>query len=150
MDPKPPLNLSDLRRVLTIVRRHVPRHLDTESIATDILIESWIKGHPTPSTGFIYNRCVDHLRVQVRENTYLNAPHPAQIDDPSESLDTSDLVNSLMTVLSPNEKRIIWYRFFREPPLSDTGIANKLEMPLREVQGVVAQALFKMRQATTE
>lgn len=150
MSPKPPLSLSDLRRVLAIVRRHVPRHLDVESIATDILIESWIKGHPTPSTSFIYNRCVDHLRSQTREHTYLTTPHPEFTTDPSESFDTSDLVNCLMTVLSPSEKQIIWYRFFREPPMSDSGISSKLGMPLREVQGVVAQALFKMRQATQE
>lgn len=144
---RPSLNLNDLRRVLAIVRRHVPSYLDTESIAADILIESWTNGHPQPSLSFIYNRCVDQLRELTQVYNYTQSvPRPNDIN-PMDSVDNTEFVNILMTILTPKEKTIIWYRFFREPPLSDTGVGEKLRMPLREVQGIVAQALFKMRQA---
>jgi len=144
--PNPP-SLDDLRRVHSMVKRQLPAYLDREDIAVGILIESSLNGHSRPSYHFVRNRCIDVLRkLETERSTIALQPlEPAYVHEDESA--QQDNIDYLVGVLSPTEKRLVWYRFFRDPPLSVSAIAQVIKMPVPSVQGILAQALFKMRQA---
>ncbi len=147
--PTPP-TLADLRRVHGIVRSMVPHHFDTENLAVDILIESCSKHHPEPAIVFIRNRCNDYLRVRGREAevTQDYARHNEPTIDPEVDAGKLRVVKTLMAVLSPQERKIVWYRFYCDTSTSE--IARVTELPVNVVREVLSQALFKMKQAAWE
>ncbi len=142
-----PPTLLDLRRVHGLVRSFVPPHVDSEDLAVEILIESWSKGHTQPSWSFIRHRCLDNLQAASRELEVMKdkSTHEPEFS-PDDELDQKLLVNALVSVLSPLEKKVVWYRFYMD--LSTNDIASRAKLPLTSVRELLAQALFKMKQAS--
>lgn len=153
MTPNPPSTptLADLRRVHGIVRSFVPHHHDTENLAVDILLESWSKNHTHPAFVFIRNRCYDAMRAQGREIKVIHDAalhHEHSHSDPEVEQGRLNVVKTLMAVLSPLERKVVWYRFYCDAPTVE--IARCVSMQVQDVREVLSQAIFKMKQASWE
>jgi RNA polymerase sigma-70 factor (ECF subfamily) len=93
--------------VLRLVRRLLSKEFDHESITQEILFECW-KNNQKASYGFIRNRCFDCLRRRKLED----GNRPSGEGHTRDSRQTGDLENAI-SGLTPEEKRIIWYRFWK-------------------------------------
>lgn len=135
-----------LKRVRSIVAHHLPRWYDIDSIAVDILLESWDNDVEKPSWGFIVQRCIDQVRAHDREHGHLQQYQPAENHD--ISVDLLDQVNEIMKILNPLERKVVFYRFYLELSIADT--AKRLRMDVNVVRETLTQAIFKMKQLTWE
>lgn len=135
-----------INSVIRTVRGFVPRHYDYEGLALDILFESWSNGVPVPSRDFIRNRCYDQLRREKNELTCATVPEPEPPDDSAPTRNA--LVGSLMMTLSPEERKVIWHRFYAGRSLADC--ATALRIPVEMVRQILEASLYKMRMAARE
>ncbi len=135
-----------LKRVRSIVAQHLPRWYDIDSIAVEILLESWDNEVEKPSWGFIVQRCIDHVRANKREQGHLHNYLPSEPHEPSVEL--LDQINELMKILSPIERKVIFYRFYLELPIAET--AKRMRVDVTLVRETLSQALFKMKQMAWE
>ena len=141
--PVDDLTLDDLARVHSIVRQHLPPSYDREDIAVDILIESWTNHQPRPSWGFIRNRCIDMRRSHNKE---LGLIHDKSTHSPATQPPGHDAqeIATLVRVLDPWERKLIYYRFYQDLPLPE--IAKRLSCSLDRVRNTLSAALYKMKE----
>ncbi len=143
-----PLDMVEFKRIHGVVRSILPSRYDTESIAVDIMIEYYEKGIVSPGRGYIRNRCIDVLRATQREQRMLEhvSHRPNQTEGPN--IDDQDQVESLTSVLNPTERKLIIYRFYLSRTLEE--ISKDLSMDINKVRDTIAQAVYKMRQASND
>jgi len=144
------VDLPTLNRVLRTVRSILPAHFDTESIAMDILIESWSKNVPDPAYSFIRHRCLDAARNLRREHEVLTeAAEILRTDSsPGDSIPADDcdmMLNYLTAVLDSQEKQAIFYRFYLD--LSTVDISLRMSTNAPRVRELLASAIYKMKEA---
>lgn len=149
--------LSALRHTQTQVRILVPNWFDRESLALDILMESWENGHTFPSVGFIRQRCIDAGRKQQRENNRLHeVARLRKESNKSEDLSDPETINKqneqrvsgLMKCLTPIERQVIFLRFYVELSVVDS--AKELSISAARVRDILSAAIYKMREETQE
>lgn len=142
------MDQSTLNRVTRIVRSILPSHFDTESIAMDILVESWSNQIDDPSYSFIRNRCIDELRDRSSESAHLeSASHEPRPRSCVSTPEDRDSIEFLTQVLTQPEKKAIYYRFQLE--LSQAEVAQRMNLAPASVRELVASAVYKMREATS-
>lgn len=143
--------LACLKRIHSTVRSFLPRSFDTESVSVDILIESASNGVLHPPRDFIRMRCQDKARSAQREKLALERRSHMFRPEPDRSADDPvDMAHRLIGVLSPLERKIVFYRFFLDGGLPLAEIARRLRMDLNVVRETIAQALYKMREEAYE
>lgn len=138
------MNQFSINRVNHQVRRILPRHLDAENVAIEIIFESWMNNVEAPSVNFIRHRCYDAMRKSLID-TRTSRRFPRSLVTRDIPPDDSDHISKLMRSLSLDERKIIWYRFYQG--LSRSEIASKLKLSVNVVREVLIAALFKMRQS---
>lgn len=141
------MDAADLERVIRITKTFLPTEMDYESIAMDTLLESWQNGIEQPSRGFIKNRCWDALRkrrTELTANEGLSMYSPDETHSALEGVDFDNLMTQLVSSLSVDERKVIWYRFFGGYSVADT--AKKLDFSKGKVYVMLTESLFKMRQ----
>lgn len=141
------METKDIERVIKIARRFLPPKLDVENIALDVLIESWQNGVEQPSVSFIRNRCYDAMRkdkldLKIKE-TFVQT-HSEETAGDQQSVEESDLMTKLTSVLTTEQKKLIWYRFYQELSLKQIG--EKIGLSPNCVSEIIKEALFRMRQ----
>lgn len=135
---------AEISRVTRIVRRLVPRHIDAEDIAIDIVVKSWSSGVEHTPYGFIRMRVYSRMRTVRRDQermlkAYREKP-PVSSDD---QLDASSVVERAMQVLTRRQKEAILYYFFIE--LTMTEIAKRMKISTSAVSLLINHGLEKMR-----
>lgn len=142
------MDQSTLNRVTRIVRSILPSHFDTESIAMDILVESWSNKIDEPSYSFIRNRCIDQFRDLSTELSHLkSASHEARPRPHMSSPEDRDSVDFLTQVLTQPEKKAVYYRFQLDLPLTE--VAKHMSLTPASIRELVASAVYKMREAAS-
>lgn len=144
------MDLPTLNRVLRTVRSILPSHFDTESIAMDILIESWSNQIIDPAYSFIRHRCLDAARSSRREHEVLveAAEINKSIDSPDDSIPADDrdmMLNYLTSVLDSPERKAIFFRFYLD--LSTLDISARMALDPSQVRELLASAIYKMKEA---
>ena len=141
------MEASDLERVTRIAQRFLPRGMDYEGIAMDVLIESWLNQVEQPSRSFIRNRCWDALRKlqsELRANEALALKTPTDHGSGTEKVDLNNLMTKITSVLTSDEKKLIWYRFYMGLKIPE--IAQKIGIRRSKAYVMLSEALYKMRQ----
>lgn len=141
------MEASDLERVTRIAQRFLPRGMDYEGIAMDVLIESWLNQVEQPSRSFIRNRCWDALRKlqsELRANEALALKTPTGHGSGTEKVDLNNLMTKITSVLTSDEKKLIWYRFYMGLKIPE--IAQKIGIRRSKAYVMLSEALYKMRQ----
>lgn len=138
------MDLEGLRRVEAIVRTFVPSSFDRESLAVDICLESWENRIERPSWEFVRHRCYDALRRAKRERLHLAAKAREPHETFGDLADAKSEVASLVRVLSPLERRVVFFRFYLDLPIVE--IAKRLKLDLPTVRDNLASAIYKMKQ----
>lgn len=135
--------LADLARVLRIVKYLLSPQFDRESIASDILVESWTNGLPEPSYTFIRQRCINCIRSRAQEQRAMRDTtlHPPESTEDTPRPD----ITQLTSVLDNRERQVIAYRFWLSLTIAE--IAERLNCGTTQVQTIIAGALHKMREA---
>lgn len=135
------MDQSKIDQVTRRVRTLVPPAIDAEGLALDILLESWSNQISHPSRTFIQHRCYDAIRKMHREEQALHSYVPP---DPHNTEESEAKVGRLIMILSPVERKIIWYRFYQDLSIQD--IARKVSMQSGTVKEILLAALYKMHQ----
>jgi len=138
------MKLEQLARVHAIVRTIVPRHYDTEQVAVDVLTESWLNHIDNPTYQFIRNRCIDYLRHEKVEQRVLRDQRPPTSVGPQTTVETNQLVNALLSVLTNDERKAIYYRFNCDYTIAET--ASRMRLDPKLVRELLEVALYKMKQ----
>lgn len=76
------------------------------------------------------------------------ALHHADTPDPEIEQGRLQVVKTLMAVLSPQERKVVWYRFYCDTPTIE--IARCIGISVVDVRELLSQAIFKMKQASWE
>jgi len=141
-----PVEIADVKRVITLAKYFLPAGVDYENIAVDILLESWQNGIEQPARMFIRHRCYDAMRrikSELKANERAFKERPVGYDGGDE-VETQDLMDKLTHVLTILEKKAIWYRYYMDLSVSDIGV--KLGVGKNKASVLLKEALFKMRQ----
>ena len=136
-----------MERVTRIARRFLPRGMDYENVAMDVLIESWMNKVEQPSRSFIRNRCWDALRrlqSELKANESLALKAPVDYGSGIKKVDFNNLMTKITSVLTSDEKKLVWYRFYMGLKIPE--IAKRLAIRKNKAYGMLAEALYKMRQ----
>lgn len=141
------ITLEALDRVHCKVKRIITRGgFDTESIAMDILLESWVNGHDRPAHSFIKNRCLDIVRSTRREQQAMkNKPQGPSDYDATDERDAQSRVGELVKVLDNLERKVIFYRFYADLPLAQ--ISQRMGIDVNRIRQTLEVAIYKMREA---
>jgi len=140
------METEDLERVIRIARRRLPRGMDYENVAMDVLIESWQNKVEKPSVRFIKNRCWDAIRrmkVELRANEGL-AQKTEEHDKEEKKVDHNDLMTKLTKNLTSMEKKVIFYRYYQELGVEEVG--KKVGLGKTKAYQTLTEALYKMRE----
>lgn len=139
------LSLSTLHSIEAQVRQHLDPSYDREAIAMDLLLESWTEGVPFPSRNVIHFRCIDYARRRYKELD-MNRDRTEHFDaTPGDDPFPAQVINRLVPqVLSPDERRIVFFRFYADLSLAECG--RRLGWTLQRVRETLEGALYKMRQ----
>ena len=92
-----------MERVTRIARRFLPRGMDYENVAMDVLIESWMNKVEQPSRSFIRNRCWDALRrlqSELKANESLALKAPVEHGSGIKKVDFNNLMTKITSVLT--------------------------------------------------
>lgn len=136
-------NLTLVRRV---VHRTLPPSCDRESVIQDIVCEAITRNLPCVNALHVRRRCIDVIRKIKREKRALESFCHAQ-KRTTEFLSTlvnEDMINHLTEVLSVKERKVIWYRFYRDLTIEE--VAKLTELSREQVSTHLREALYKMRQ----
>lgn len=136
-------NIALVRRV---VHRTLPQSCDRESIVQDIICEAIAKKLPRVNTIHVRRRCIDVIRRVKREARALERFCRAQTMT-TEFLSTlvnEDMINHLTAVLTVKERKVIWYRFYRDLTIEE--VSKVTELPREQVSTHLREALYKMSQ----
>ena len=136
-----------MERVTRIARRFLPRGMDYENVAMDVLIESWLNKVEQPSRSFIRNRCWDALRrlqSELKANESLALKAPVEHGSGIRKVDFNNLMTKITSVLTSDEKKLIWYRFYMGLKIPE--IAQKIGIRRSKAYVMLSEALYKMRQ----
>lgn len=140
-----------IKRVLSIVTCYTPPYLDRENITMEIIFESWEHRIEDPSLGFIKNRCFNIMRqLGVNKRGTLKKlleDHQRTKLKPTATENSQDQeeVNMLTKVITTEEKKVIWYRYYQDMTVKE--ISDTMKLPLLTVSEMLQAALFKMREA---
>jgi len=147
--PHPALTLADLRRVERIVAQHLGPAFDRESIASDILLESWLNDQPTPALSFIRHRCIDAMRARAKEHLVMQEAAAVTTftlsPEAEEALDNQLEVDQLIRSLDNQERKLIALRFWMN--LSMEACAQRLGVNPSVARLTLLRALEKMKEA---
>lgn len=140
------MDQEELDRVLRIVRKLSPKHLDTEELAIEILTTSWINGIDHSSFPFIRHKVLnavrdDHTRRE-KDTLSLYCKEIKMVDGHGE-VDTVETLARVTPILSRAERTAIWYRFYLELSLQE--IANRMRLSAPRVSGLIHEGLLRMR-----
>lgn len=139
------ITLASLERVLGIVRQFLPPWYDTESISSDILLESWCNHQPKPSWEFVRRRCIDQTRRQCMESDVLKERKtPEGTSESRLSADQAAAVSTLIRVLDPWERKVVFYRFYLD--LGPEEIGRRLSVDATRIRETLTQAIYKMKE----
>lgn len=137
-----------VNRVTATAKSYLPKHLDHEDIAIEICLESWQNGIEHPSRQFIYQRCIDAIRkdkAEARALTHVVPETPRTEEEDEDTTDKEALVGTLIMILSTQERKAIWYRFYKGLSIAD--VAHEMSMPINRLRELLEVAIFKMRNA---
>lgn len=126
------------------VKHLVPPQVDYEDLALEILFTSWLNKIEVPSLEFIRQRCFNAIRNAKLEHVKIQHEPKTMIEpDIQPEIETRDEVQMLVSILSPTEKKLIWYRFYQELTLEE--ISKQTKIPLNLCRDTIQLALHKMR-----
>lgn len=134
-------------RVTRIVAMYLSPPHDVESIAMNILLESWANGVELPTTRFIRLKCYTALRKHHREIQVSEFASNPEKDFNLEQLrlHNQDELNLLFRVLTQLERKVIFLKYYED--LSNEDIAKMLKKSNYLVSETLTVALYKMRNA---
>lgn len=137
-------------RVTRLVSLYLSSHHDPESVAHQILFESWQNGVDSPTHRFIKLRCYTALREYQREKQVMEGAseqgHTTPAKTPLELHELETEMGELITrVLSPFERQVIWHRFYNECSIAE--IASSLNKPVLLISETIQVALYKMKES---
>lgn len=144
------LSLTALAQVERAVRRFLGPAFDHESLASDILLESWTKGHPKPALSFIRLRCLDALRSHRLEQSAMHE-HASSIvqasptDDAEAEIELSVEIDTLLRPLDNSERKLIALRFWMNLTMAEC--AKRLEVNTSVAKLMLLRAIEKMKEA---
>jgi RNA polymerase sigma-70 factor (ECF subfamily) len=152
------------RIVFTQIVRITNNRETAEELTLDVFHEVWRRASTYDAAGgsvvgWIMNqarsRAIDRLRFEQRKkrvNQCADDPLPlAATSDPQEACDLKQqgqLLREALTVLRPEERRVIEAAFFSE--LTYHEVAARLNQPLGTVKTRVRAGLLKLRQALAQ
>lgn len=142
--PEDPLAI--LQATTRMVRTYLYPPHDVESIAMDIVLESWLNGVSRPSLLFIKNRCIDQIRRRENElnvNKIIASRVSQSSEDPEHQHERLD--GLLTTVLSNTERQLVAYRYYLGKTVPE--IAQILGKSETFIQDTLRTALVKMGNA---
>ncbi len=141
------LKEENVQMVRRVVARNLPPDCDRESVVAEIMFEALKNKVPYVSAKHAARRCIYFLRrltVERRANEkYLRArPKSAYID---KDIENADLVDVLTSVLTPEEKKLIWYFYIKELTKKEIAILTRLSAA--KVSRCIEGGLYKMKRA---
>jgi RNA polymerase sigma-70 factor, ECF subfamily len=149
------------RLVFTVIVRITGNRETAEELTLDVFHDAWRRASTyDPAAGSVVgwimnqarSRAIDRLRFEQRKkrvNPHPDDPLPVLAErDPHELCDLEEqgrFVREALTVLTPDERRVIETAFFSE--LTYDEVAARLNQPLGTVKTRVRAGLMKLRQA---
>jgi RNA polymerase sigma-70 factor, ECF subfamily len=149
------------RIVFTLIVRMTNNRETAEELTLDVFHDVWRRASTYDSAGgsvvgWIMNqarsRAIDRLRFEHRKKRVNphgdDPPQAAATSDPHEISDLKEqgrLLREALTLLRPEERRVIEAAFFSE--LTYDEVASQLNQPLGTVKTRVRAGLLKLRQA---
>ena len=128
------------------VKHQVPKHIDHEDLALEILFSSWLNKIDIPSPEFISQKCRNACRNWNKHYAKLGRYKSTMSQpSPSEEVANNDEVEARMAILSKLERKLIWHRFYQELTLEE--LAEAMRLPLNLCRDTLHLALLKMRSA---
>lgn len=134
------------RRVVQITHRMAPR-ADYESLALEIIEESWSKDVTFPPAAFVRKRCIDELRrAKSADTAYRRTFQCRRLVEPSPlpEIETREQVDTLILQLTPTERKLIHARFYLDKTIAE--IAKDFRLDPTFVSQSISAALYKMRE----
>lgn len=131
---------------------------DAEDVAQDVFLAAWRSGASyTPARGsvrtwllsMVRHRCIDHLRARARRAHTRSAElivHQDAHGSASEAIESADSAAVLVFLhdrLPDEQRQAVELAYFHG--LSQTEIANLLDLPLGTVKGRIRNALVRLR-----
>lgn len=141
------LNKENVQMVRRVVARSLPPDCDREAVVAEIMFEALKNKVPYVSAKHAARRCIDFLRrltIERRGNEgYLRAkPKSTYID---KDIENADLVDVLTSVLTVEEKKMVWYFYIKE--LTKREISTLTGISTAKVSRCIEGGLYKMKQA---
>lgn len=140
------LDQTEQKRVRRIVRQFLTADYDRDAIVQNIVVYAWQHNMTTVPRMFIRHRCTDAYRRKRREKSFVEQLLPAEHERTSDI--DSELINRLVGVLTPFERKLIWMRFYTDLTLEE--IAARVRTSRADVSETLTTAIFKMRQEVTD
>lgn len=152
------LNARYAMALTAMARRFLHDESDAEEVAADVLWQAWRDAKSfDPARGSVASwlvtlarsRAIDRLRAR-RARTPLpqEQPEPEPSPDPAIELDHAQrgaLVRGALAGLEANERAALELAYFSD--LSQSEIAQRLEIPLGTVKTRIRSAMIKLREA---
>jgi RNA polymerase sigma-70 factor, ECF subfamily len=152
------LNARYGRMLAALARRIVGVDSDAEEVAADVLWQAWRSaGSFDPARGSVSvwlvtlgrSRAIDRLRsIKARETRPETDDSPFAADDPGAEIDVAKRavrVRAAVSALEANEKTALEMAYYSD--LSQSEIADKLNIPLGTVKTRIRSAMIKLRKA---
>ncbi len=147
------------RLVYTLSRRILHSDEEAEEVTQDVFLTLWHKNTYQAKRGSLSrylvvlarSRSIDKLRSQTSHRQRLQKWHMIMADDASTPLDIAtltergELTRQALSKLSDKERQVIEIAYYEG--LSQSEIAQRLNIPLGTVKSRSRQALRKLRQA---
>jgi len=138
----------ELDYVIRVLHRLIPKVEDCEDIAIEIVTASWLANLRRPSRKYIKYRAIDFLRKceaeKRNETLYGLRAARKEVVYPSETkkVQQEDLLSSLKSTLTREEKAAIWYYYYLELNMRET--ANRMNKSLATVSRLINSGIHKM------
>lgn len=145
------------RMLTALAFRFVKDEADSEEIAADVLWQAWRESalfDPARSSVAAWlvmlgrSRAIDRFRAMKSRRAPINhdQPQPEPVHDAFtdlEAAERSSIVKSAVSELEPRERELLELAYFSD--LSQTEIAEKVQVPLGTVKTRTRTALVKLR-----
>lgn len=141
------LDANNVKMVRRVVARCLPLNCDREAVVAEIMFEALKNKVPFISARHAKNRCIDLIRRIMKERKasegFLRVK-PEQKDF-TKDIENTDMVEACISVLTIEERKLTWYRFWRGLTMKEIAVLSKLTSS--EVSRRIEGALYKMKQA---
>ncbi len=141
-----------------VAKRFLGNDSDAEEVAADVLWQAWREARSfDPARGSVAvwmitlarSRSIDRLRaIRSRGRTRAEEPAAEAAPDPAYEMDRNQRAHSVrraLTELDSNERTALELAYFSD--LSQTEIADQLQIPLGTAKTRIRSAMIKLRKA---